>query len=102
MLYCCACVVLPCPSFTDAGLGEEVDCVMPKSSDEVLHNCEDHNNALLRQIKADPFGNELLRLTAEDAKLKRMSPPVPGKKRMHSCAVSMGCCACSGKLKNVT
>ena len=59
------------------GIPEAVPEV-PDPSD-LEQGCLEDNRALLASLREDPYGQELLEMTRQDAELGRMSKPVPGK-----------------------
>ena len=58
-----------------------VGCANPA---DLLSDCGRSNKALLDKLKADDYEDELHRLTVEDAKLGRMSWPVPAEECVRS------------------
>ena len=55
-----------------------VEVVLPPA-DELGQHCLEHNQKLLATMKEDVHAGRLYELTLEDAKLGRMSHPVPGE-----------------------
>ena len=61
-----------------SGIGAPTGCAVAANEDDLRDGCTSSNEMLLGQLSEDPHGEELLRLTHADAKLGRMSAPVPG------------------------
>ena len=57
----------------EAGIGEAVENRGPLPVDELEGDCLMHNCALLKILKEDPLGDELIKLTDADAKCGRMT-----------------------------
>ena len=66
-------VVEPC------GLGELVPHEGVASSDELWEDCFQSNTVLLEQLRPDKFESELMSQAEADAKLGRMTKPIPGR-----------------------
>ena len=60
-----------------SGVGAAVEGVSPPDVAMLWHRRQRSNNELLASLKQDDFSAELMALTVKDAKLGRMSMPVP-------------------------
>ena len=61
-----------------SGIGKQVDCPsVPEVEDAMKEHCLQRNKQLLDSLREDTFAAELMKLTLKDAKLGRMSTPVP-------------------------
>jgi len=58
-------------------IGEQIEYIIPEPMDELYWDCERSNHELLEQLKTSEHADELLELTRADAKLGRMTMPVP-------------------------
>ena len=60
-----------------SGIGTPLTVENIKSLDKLWHVCEARNAALVKSLRVDPHADELLAMARADAKLHRVSAPVP-------------------------
>ena len=60
-----------------SGNGEANECVHVGCEDLLKQDCKRNHDELIRTLKSDVFEKELHWLTCEDARLGRMTQPVP-------------------------
>jgi hypothetical protein len=64
-----------------SGVGTPADRDCVKSVDALRANCAESNASLLGNLREDPYARDLLAATRKDAKLGRVSAPVPVSSR---------------------
>ena len=62
-----------------SGVGDPIQCDRVKSIADLRNGCATSNEALIREMRADPEAETLLECTRADAALGRMTMPVPYK-----------------------
>ena len=71
-----------------AGIGVPVDVPDEFELSTLQGSCAEHNKKLLSALHEDEHAKALFSLTEEDAKLGRMTSPVPGPPQLPLCIVS--------------
>ena len=61
----------------NSGIGTPLQPVDEKSVDGLRESIESWNNALMKELREDDLAEQLMQITEDDAKLGRMTSPVP-------------------------